>query len=308
MSQSITGELPPGHHSSHAMEEAPMKIEHHRISANGLNQHFIDAGSGPPVVLLHGFPETSYAWRHQIPVLGQSYRLIIPDIRGYGATEKPAGAYDKRTMANDIKALMSALGIEKAAIVGHDRGARLATRLVKDHPEVVSRFVALDNIPTRVIFENINANVAQAAWFFLFNGVRDLPEALIQGREELWLRYTINSWAYRMDAFRDTDIATYAKAYAQPGGLRGPFEDYRAWRQDLEQDQADREVKIACPTLALWGRDFTGAKIVDMAAVWHSMANDLTLCEIAFSGHFPQEEQPEATNTALLDFLNPWHG
>ncbi|MBB6144437.1 pimeloyl-ACP methyl ester carboxylesterase [Silvibacterium bohemicum] len=285
-----------------------MKIEHHRITANGLNQHYVDAGSGPAVILLHGFPETSYAWRHQIPVLGQSYRLIIPDLRGYGATEKPDTGYDKRTMANDIVALMSKLGIEKAAIIGHDRGVRVATRLVKDHPEVVARFGALDNIPTRVIFENVNANLAQGAWFFFFNSVPDLPEALIHGREEMWLRYTINSWAYRLDAFNDADIAEYVKAYSQPGGLRGPFADYRAWRQDLEQDQVDRDVKITCPTLALWGRDFVGAKVVDMAAVWKGMADDLSTCEIPFSGHFPQAEQPEATNAALLDFLNPWQG
>jgi haloacetate dehalogenase len=109
-------------------------------------------------------------------------------------------------MANVIRALMSELGIEKAAVLGRDRGARLAAWLVKDHPDVVARFGALGNIPTLVILENLNANLAQGASFF-FNGVRELPEALIQGREELWLRYMINSWAYRLDAFTDADIA-----------------------------------------------------------------------------------------------------
>jgi haloacetate dehalogenase len=283
-----------------------VEMAHHRVVANGILQHYVEAGSGPPVVLLHGFPETWYAWRHQIPVLGQHYRLIVPDLRGYGATEKALAGYDKRTMANDIRALMDVLGIEKAAIIGHDRGARVGTRFAKDHPEATARFAALDNIPTRFIFEGMNANFAQAAWFFLFQGVRDLPEALIQGREEIWLRFILTSWTYNPEALNDADIATYVRAYAQPGGLRGAFEDYRAWREDLAQDQADKETKITCPTLALWGSEFQGAKILDMAAIWRDLADDLSTVPIARSGHLPHEEQPEAVNAALLQFLKPW--
>jgi pimeloyl-ACP methyl ester carboxylesterase len=284
-----------------------VKIVHHRVVANGIMQHYVEAGSGQPVILLHGFPETWYAWRHQIPVLGERYRLIVPDLRGYGATEKAAAGYDKRTMANDIRALMHALDIRKAAIIGHDRGARVGTRFVKDHPDATARFAALDNIPTRFIFENMNADVAQAAWFFLFQGVRDLPEALIQGREELWLRFVLTGWCYNPEALSDADIAIYARAYAQPGGLRGAFEDYRAWRDDLAQDQFDRDTKISCPTLALWGDDFEGARMIDMAALWRDMADDLSTTPIARSGHLPHEEQPDAVNAALLQFLQPWH-
>lgn len=269
-------------------------------------QHYVDAGSGPPVVLLHGFPETWYAWRFQIPVLGRRYRLIVPDLRGYGATEKALGGYDKRTMANDIRALMDTLKIGKAAVIGHDRGARVGTRLAKDHPEAVARFAAVDNIPTRFIFEGMNADVAQAAWFFLFQGVRDLPEALIRGREELWLRFILTGWCYDPEALNDEAIANYVRAYAQPGGLRGAFEDYRAWREDLIQDQHDKEIKIACPTLALWGSEFQGAKIIDMAAVWREMADNLGTVAIAQAGHLPHEEQPEAVNAALMHFLEPW--
>jgi haloacetate dehalogenase len=283
-----------------------VKLEHHRIVANGILQHYVEAGSGPPVILLHGFPETWYAWRHQIPVLGQDYRLIVPDLRGYGATEKAVAGYDKRTMGNDVLALMHALGIKKAAIVGHDRGARVGTRFVKDHPEATARFAAIDNIPTRFIFEGMNADFAQACWFFLFQGVRDLPEALVQGREEIWLRFILTNWSYNPEAFNDADIATYVRAYAQPGGLRGAFEDYRAWREDLAQDQADKDTKITRPTLALWGSEFQGAKLLDMAAIWRNLADDLVTVPIAQSGHLPHEEQPEAVNAALLRFLQPW--
>jgi haloacetate dehalogenase len=283
-------------------------VAHHRRAVNGIKMHYAEAGAGPPVVLLHGFPETCYAWRHQIDALGQRYRLIMPDLRGYGATEKAATGYDKRTMANDIRALMASLGIEKAAIVGHDRGARVGLRLAKDHPDVVARFAALDNIPTRVLFGNMNAASAQAAWFFLFQGVRDLPEVLIHGREEIWLRYLLTGWSYNPETFTDADIATYVHAYAQPGGLRGPFEDYRAWREDVAQDQVDKDVKLRCPTLALWGSEFEAAKMVDMAEIWRDFAEDLTTAPIAFAGHLPQEEQPSAVNAALIKFLEPWKG
>jgi haloacetate dehalogenase len=285
-----------------------VELRHRRVVANGIKQHYVEAGSGPPVVLLHGFPFTWYSWRHQIPVLAERYRLIVPDLRGYGATEKAVNGYDKRTMANDIRALMTELGIDKAAIIGHDRGARVGLRFVKDHPQATARFAALDNVPTRLIMEHLNARSAQTGWFIFFNGVRDLSEALVTGREEIWFRGIIDSWIYDPETYSEEDVATYVRAFAQPGGLRGAFEDYRAWPEDVAQDQVDKDTKIACPTLALWGRDFDQAKMVDMAAIWREFADDLSLVPIAYSGHMPQEEQPDAVNKALLEFLAPWQG
>jgi pimeloyl-ACP methyl ester carboxylesterase len=137
-------------------------IKRHTINANGIRQHFLEAGSGPPVVLLHGFPETSFAWRHQIPVLAEKYHVIAPDLRGYGETDKPAAGYDKRTMALDLVELLKGRGLGKIALVGHDRGARVATRFTKDHPALVDRLVVMDNVPTRVVAREINARVAKA--------------------------------------------------------------------------------------------------------------------------------------------------
>lgn len=283
-------------------------FDHHRVRANGVNMHYVDAGEGPCVVLLHGFPETWYAWRHQIGPLAQHYRVIVPDLRGYGATEKPAAGYDKRTMANDIRDLIRILGLEKVAIIGHDRGARVATRFVKDHQDVTACFASLDNIPTKVIFESMNAQVAQAAWFFLFQGVRDLPEALIQGREELWLRSILTSWTYDPHAISEEALTVYVKAYSQPGGLRGPFEDYRAWREDLAQDQADASRLLGSfPVLALWGADYEAAKMVDMKAIWSAMAPRLHTLPVGRSGHLPHEEQPDQVTAALLKFLGEFH-
>ncbi len=287
----------------------PVEIAHHRCQANGIKQHYVEAGSGPPVILLHGFPETWYAWRHQIPVLGQRYRLIVPDLRGYGATDKPAAGYDKRTMANDIKALMDKLGIARAPIIGHDRGARVGLRFAKDHPAATDRFAALDNIPTRVIFERMDAKVARGHWFFLFNAVRDLPEALVTGREELWLNFILKGWIYDPEALTPEDIATYVRAYAQHGGLRGAMEDYRAGEEDVKQDQADAATKLSCPTLALWGEEFeSGGKMWDFPAIWREIAENLTTVPVPLCGHLPHEERPDVVNKALLDFLQGWAG
>jgi haloacetate dehalogenase len=185
-------------------------VQHHTAYVNGLKMHYVEAGSGSPVILLHGFPETWFAWRHQIPALAAKYRVIAPDLRGYGETSKPAGGYDKRTMARDIYELMQLLGIPKAPIVGHDRGARLATRFAKDYPQVIDRLVVMDNIPTRIIYERMNAEIARGHWFFIFNNVPDLPEALITGREEIWLRFIFSSWCYNPELFTPEEITVYA--------------------------------------------------------------------------------------------------
>jgi haloacetate dehalogenase len=208
------------------------------------------------VVLLHGFPETWFAWRHQIPALAPRYRVIAPDLRGYGGTEKPAAGYDKRTMARDIRELMRLLDIEKAAIIRHDRGARVATRFAKDYPDAIDRLVVLDNIPTRVIFERMNAKVARSHWWFLFNNAPNLPEALIAGREEIWLRYIFSKWCYNPELYTPEEIAVYVAVYSQPGAVKGACNDYRAAEEDVAQDEEDKDTLIACPTLALWGEEF----------------------------------------------------
>lgn len=284
-------------------------IVNHTLRANGIRQNTIDAGQGAPVVLLHGFPETNYAWRHQIPVLGERYRLIAPDLRGYGETDKPASGYDKRTMAKDLAALLDELGIGRIALVGHDRGARVATRFAKDYPERVDRLVVMDNVPTRIVAREINAEIAKAYWFFLFHLVPDLPETLIAGKEEQWLRWFFSDWTYDPATISGEAFDTYLRAYRAPGAVRGAMADYRANAEDVAQDRADAHIKIACPTLALWGADFGAVgKLFDMPKVWAEMADDLRAVAIERCGHLPHEERPEAVNALLLDFLEGWKG
>ncbi|AWH21669.1 MULTISPECIES: alpha/beta hydrolase [Stenotrophomonas] len=281
----------------------------HTVRANGIRQNFIDAGNGAPVVLLHGFPETNYAWRHQIPVLAANHRVIAPDLRGYGETEKPATGYDKRSMAQDIVALLDTLGIDKVALVGHDRGARVATRLAKDHPQRVDRLVVMDNVPTRIVARELNASIAKAYWFFLFHLVPDLPEALIAGNEAKWLRWFFSDWAYDPAAISGEAFDTYVRAYSAPGAVRGAMSDYRANAVDVQQDLEDAHVRIACPTLALWGAEFEAVgRMFDMPQVWAEMAENLRAVAIERCGHLPHEERPEVVNGLLMEFLQDWRG
>jgi pimeloyl-ACP methyl ester carboxylesterase len=282
---------------------------HHRRKANGLDMHYIEAGQGPPVVLLHGWPFTSFSWRKTIPALASRYRVIAPDLRGYGETEKPTTGYDKRTMARDVLELCRGLGIGRIALIGHDRGARVATRFAKDHPEVIDRLVVIDNIPTVYVAERVDARLAAKYWIFFFNQVPDLPEALISGREDIWIRYFARTWSYDPHFLSEKEIAEYVRAYAQPGALRGGFADYRAGGEDVAQDRADRHVKISCPTLALWGREFElVGGLFDVAAVWSEFASNLTAIPVPFAGHMPHEEQPDFVNAELVRFLESWRG
>lgn len=284
-------------------------VHHHTVYANGIRQHFLEAGAGPPVVLLHGFPETSYAWRHQIPVLAEHFRIIAPDLRGYGETEKPASGYDKRNMALDLVKLLDSLSIEQIALVGHDRGARVATRFAKDHPARVARLVVMDNVPTRIVARSMNAQIARAYWFFAFHLVPDLPEALIAGREHIWLRHFFSDWCFNPHTITGKDFEAYVAAYRAPGAVRGSMADYRANAEDNAQDEMDAAVKIGCPVLSLWGADFGAVgKMFDMAAVWAEMADDLRAVAIEHCGHLPHEEQPAEVNHLLLNFLKDWEG
>jgi haloacetate dehalogenase len=239
--------------------------------ANGIRQFYLEAGAGPPVILLHGFPETSFAWRFQSPALAAYYRVIPPGLRGYGETDKPSKGYDKRTMANDVVALAKTLGVDRVAQVGHDRGARVATRLVKDHPELVDRLVVMDNVPTRIVAREMNAMVAREYWFFMFHQIFDSPEALIAGREDIWLRHFFSNWCHDPTTISGEAFETYVKSYSAPGAVRGAMSDYRASGEDIAHDLEDADRKIRCPVLSLWREDFGAVgRLFDMKAIWRA--------------------------------------
>jgi haloacetate dehalogenase len=287
----------------------PPTLTRHTVRVNGIRMHVAEAGKGPPVVLLHGYPETWYAWRNQWPNLARDYHVIMPDLRGYGDSDKPDSGYDKRTMAEDVRQLVAHFGYDRIGLIGHDRGARVATRFAKDHRQMVDRLAVLDNIPTRVVFNSTDAKLARLYWFFYFQQVPHLPEALIEGREEIFLRHFYSTWCYNPAAIDELAVAEYVRAYSQPGSLRGAFNDYRAGPLDLQQDVEDADDLIECPVLALWGADFElVGQAFDVIGVWKSMAKNVRGVAIPRCGHLPQEEQPERVNQELRDFLNGWRG
>jgi pimeloyl-ACP methyl ester carboxylesterase len=211
-------------------------------------------------------------------------------------------------MANDVIALMDHLGHDRIALVGHDRGARVATRLAKDHAARIDRLVVMENIPTRIIGENAtNPKMQAAGWFLQFFNVPDLPEALIAGKERELLSFFYRTWSYNPDMLTPEEIDVYVREYERPGSVRGFCSDYRARGVDIAQDIEDKDVLIGCPVLSIWGVDSEAVgKAFDVKAVWQTMASDLTTLAIDRCGHLCQEEQPEVVNESLTAFLSTW--
>ena len=167
----------------------------------------------------------------------------------------------------------------------------------------------MDNVPTRIVAREMNAKVAREYWFFMFHQIPDLPEALIAGREDIWLRHFFSDWCHDPMTISGEAFETYVKAYSAPGALRGAMSDYRASAEDVAQDLEDTERKITCPVLSSWGADFGAVgRLFDMKAIWSEMAENLSVAPIERCGHLPQEEQPEAVNRLLLGFLDGWAG
>jgi haloacetate dehalogenase len=282
-------------------------IEHRTVRIGELRMHVALAGQGDPLVLLHGWPQTWYCWRKVIPRLAGRYRVIAPDLRGYGDTDKPATGYDKRTMAADVRALVRALGHARIKLVGHDRGGRVAHRFALDYPGEVERLAVLDIVPTRLAFERMDARAARASWHWLFHQVPDLPELLVGANVEAYLRHFYRDWGFQAGAIADEDVAVYVRAYSQPGALRAGFDDYRAGATlDVEQDRADADARVEPPLLVLWGAESTLGVEAGPAGVldtWRGVARDVRGEAVPACGHFMAEEQPEAVARLLLDFF-----
>ncbi|MDA3627942.1 alpha/beta hydrolase [Saccharopolyspora oryzae] len=269
---------------------------------NGLRVHYTSAGSGPGLVLLHGWPQTSHCWRKVIPELARTHTVIAPDLRGYGLTDKPRDGYDKRTMATDMAELVSALGFESVSVVGHDRGARVAHRWGLDRPDQVDRLAVLDIVPTREMWRRVNAEAATAYWHWFFHLQPDLPERLAGNDIAGYLGYFFERWTVNRHGLEPAAIDEYVRAFSAPGALRAGFDDYRAAPLDDEHDNADAGRKLTMPVLALWGSAGLPAKL-PMREIWRDYAENPTCAEIADCGHFLPEERPEQVLAHLREFL-----
>ncbi len=269
-------------------------------TVNGIRMYYRQEGDGPPLVLLHGWPQTGHCWRHLVRPLSRAYTVIVPDLRGYGRSAMPRDGHDKRTKAEDLHRLLRALGHERAAVVGHDRGARVAHRWALDHPADVERLAVMDVIPTREMWRRMDASLARGTWHWLFHLQPDLPELLAGANTDAYVRFLIDDWAHV--PLPEEDIAEYVRAAARPGALRCGFDDYRAADLDQEHDDADHGRKLRMPVLALWGED-SFLKTIDAVEVWREYAEDVTGAMIEDCGHFLAEERPAAVLDRLEEFL-----
>jgi haloacetate dehalogenase len=284
-------------------------FEQRRITTAGAEINLVTGGSGPPLLLLHGYPQTHVMWRKIAPRLAQDFTLVIPDLRGYGDSSKPPGgpdqtAYSKRALAQDQVETMAALGFERFRVAGHDRGARVTHRLLRDHPEHIERAALLDIVPTLYRFETLDQKAATGSyhWFFLIQP-NPFPERLIGGEAEFYLRWTLGLYRNPPAALEPEAFAEYLRCFSNPETIRATCDEYRAGAGiDLEHDRADRGRKVAMPLLVLWGRRSGQGSGYDVLSVWREHAENVTGRAID-SGHFLPEEAPEATYKALRAFF-----
>ncbi|PRX50445.1 pimeloyl-ACP methyl ester carboxylesterase [Prauserella shujinwangii] len=275
-------------------------------TVNGIRMHYRIAGDGPPLVLLHGWPQTGYCWRKLIEPLAREHTVVVPDLRGYGLSDKPRTGYDKRTMAADVAELVSTLGFERAGVVGHDRGGRVAHRWALDRPRQVERLAVLDILPTREMWRRLDAELGRGYWHWLFHLQPDLPERLAGQDVEGYLGYFFERWTYQRAGLEPEAVAEYVRAFSAPGALRAGFDDYRAsFPDDAEHDEADFAAgrRLAMPVLALWGEQGLLGTLPALD-IWREYAHDVTGAAIPECGHFLPEERPEAVLSRLRAFLS----
>jgi len=265
----------------------------------------VTGGSGPPLLLLHRYPQTHLMWRKLAPRLAAEFTVVAPDLRGYGDSSKPPAGpdhinYSKRALAQDQVEVMAALGFERFLVAGHDRGARVAHRLARDHPERIERLALLDIVPTLYRFETIDQKAATSSyhWFFLIQP-GGLPERLIGAEPEFFLRTMLRDPA----VFEPEIFAEYLRCFRNPETIRATCDEYRAGASlDLVHDRFDRGRRLMMPLLVLWGERSSQGSGYDVLGVWRDHAENVSGHAVA-SGHFLPEEAPDETYQALRGFF-----
>lgn len=267
----------------------------------------------PPLLLLHGFPQTHAMWHRVARLLTPHFRLVMPDLRGYGDSDKPRGEpahanYSKRAMAADMAALMRSLGHERYAVCGHDRGARVAHRLALDDAGAVTKLALLDIAPTLDMYDATDMRFASAYyhWFHLIQP-SPLPETMIGGNPRFYLHWKLGGWGSRGIGFIEPEaLAEYERCFCRAETIHAVCEDYRAAAGiDLEHDRASRDAgqKIACDTLVLWGERGVVQAMFDPLALWRAQCGATVGGHAMAAGHFLAEELPEETAAALRAFF-----
>jgi haloacetate dehalogenase len=284
-------------------------FERRRIAGKGAEIEVAIAGSGPPLLLIHGNPLTLVSWHKIAPSLARDFTVVAPDLRGYGDSEKPDGgddhsAYTFRAMADDNVEVMRALGFDRFAVAGHDRGARVGFRMAIDHPDKVERLAVLDIVPTHHLLTNITLGWGMESYHWFFMAQKEpFPEKLITADLDYYIRYKLNKKGVGLDIFTPEALAEYARC-TTPEQIHAVCEDYRATvTLDFEMDSADfGQKKIACPVLALWGSNSHVGRHFDPMRAWGEWAGDLRGYAVP-TGHYPAEHRPDLIYDAFWRFF-----
>jgi len=273
----------------------------HRIQTSQAEIRCVVGGDGPPLLMLHGYPQTHAMWHKVAPALAHRFTVVCADLRGYGDSSKPASdathaAYSKRAMAADMVELMRDLGHARFFLAGHDRGGRVSHRLCLDHPQAVLRAAMLDISPTRTMFAKTDQAFATAYyhWFFLIQPF-DYPERMIGANPAYYLQRKFGSWGTGTAHFDPRAMAEYERCFRDPATIHATCEDYRAAASiDLAHDAEDADRRVECPLLVLWGEKGVVHRLFDPLADWRAVAVEVSGRALP-CGHYLAEEQPDAT-------------
>jgi haloacetate dehalogenase len=292
-------------------------FEHRRVTVDGVEIACVVGGPGPqgsgkpPVLLLHGFPQTKAMWAGIAPILAKERTVVCADLRGYGHSAKPvclpdASNYSFRAMAGDQLGVMKALGHERFHLIGHDRGARTAHRLTLDHPAAVISLTVMDIVPTHAMFFETNRHVAGAYWhWYLLSQPAPFPETLIAANPDFFYETCLAGWgAAKLSDFNAEQLADYRAAWRNPEMIQGSCGDYRAAATvDLDHDSADLAVKVACPSLVFFGTSGLMHKLFDIPAQWARRLANMQHTSLP-GGHFFPDQFPQQTAEKLAGFFS----
>lgn len=284
--------------ASARVEPFPPAFHTEEIATNGTTLHVRVGGTGPAVVLLHGYGETGDMWAPLAAILMKDHTVVVPDLRGMGLSARPAGGYDKKTQGHDIAGVMDALKIERADLVTHDIGNMVGYALAAEYPDRITKFVIMDApLPGIGPWDDIVRS--HALWHFSFWGPD--AERLVKGRERIYLDRFWNEFSADPKNFDEASREHYAKLYAQPGAMHAGFEQFKAFDQDVIDNRAFVAAeKLTMPVLAIGGEKSFGPM---MATVMRAAATNVTEAIVPASGHWVTEENPTATNKLITDFL-----
>jgi len=287
-------------------------IQHHFIQANRIRLHYVTQGEGDLVILLHGFPEFWYSWRYQIPVLARNFKVVVPDLRGYNQSDKPATGYDLTTLASDINSLIENLGYERAHIVGHDFGGAIAWRFAQKFPHMLNRLVILSAPhPSRFAANLIqDLNQLRRSWYIFAFQVPGLPEWLIQQNLKNFVQTVFRGLAVRKGFFTRETSAMYEAALRQPGAIASALNYYRQlfspllWISDIWSMMSSGSPQlITAPTLVLWGEEDAVLSRRIAEDLRHAVSASFELKFLPNCGHWIQQESPQTVNRELLAFF-----